>query len=406
MEKYMKSKIEHQKFGRLLVLRKSLRGEKYECFCDCGNIVHISKSSLIRGNSKSCGCLANEMSRNRVKIKKQDFPKIVYDYISSESNTLDDIGRKYKVSRERIRQILSLFGNIHKYKQPINPNLPSKSIHKTNIKIRDFWMKVDVRCSRDCWNWTGYINKITGRGTCNRLLGGKGNASRTAWVLTYGKIENSLWVLHACDNPACCNPNHLYLGTPKDNAEDRESRNRYKFTRGTNHDYQEYHILEGNIFKEYLQGEDINTLSDRYKSSKARIYKSILYVSKLNENTKSLYEKFKKKESISEKDMSLIPTNTLKQDEYPKTPYIKRPYWKAYSSEIAKRDGGYFCKYCGVPLKRRAESLNGVWGTIDHIRPKIRGGSDSLSNMVLSCNKCNSKKSAKILPILSEKMQF
>jgi hypothetical protein len=53
-------------------------------------------------------------------------------------------------------------------------------------------------------------------------------AHRYAYLIYNGitVIENNLLVLHKCDNPRCCNPNHLYLGTQKENARDREERNR------------------------------------------------------------------------------------------------------------------------------------------------------------------------------------
>lgn len=46
-----------------------------------------------------------------------------------------------------------------------------------------------------------------------------------AWVLTYGPIPEDVWVLHHCDVRACVRPDHLYIGSPGDNARDREKRN-------------------------------------------------------------------------------------------------------------------------------------------------------------------------------------
>jgi hypothetical protein len=48
------------------------------------------------------------------------------------------------------------------------------------------------------------------------------NASRAAWIETHGPIEPpTLDVLHKCNVPLCCNPEHMYLGTDKDNSMDR-----------------------------------------------------------------------------------------------------------------------------------------------------------------------------------------
>jgi predicted XRE-type DNA-binding protein len=49
---------------------------------------------------------------------------------------------------------------------------------------------------------------------------------RAAWELKHGPIPEGMWVLHHCDNPPCCNVDHLYLGTVKENARDREVRER------------------------------------------------------------------------------------------------------------------------------------------------------------------------------------
>ena len=51
-------------------------------------------------------------------------------------------------------------------------------------------------------------------------------AHRLSYIIKYGKIPNEIFVLHKCDNPPCVNPKHLFLGTAKDNAIDRERKGR------------------------------------------------------------------------------------------------------------------------------------------------------------------------------------
>lgn len=91
-----------------------------------------------------------------------------------------------------------------------------------------FWSKVNIRESEECWPFQGHLTK-KGYGGCGR----RGRAHRVAWELTYGPIPNGLHVLHKCDNPSCCNPRHLFLGTSLDNS--RDMVNKGRSSRGDKH---------------------------------------------------------------------------------------------------------------------------------------------------------------------------
>lgn len=93
----------------------------------------------------------------------------------------------------------------------------------TERQKRNFEAKIDK--SGDCHIWTA----LRSRGGYGQLTLGRGivtKAHRVAYLLYNGPIPDGAWVLHKCDNPPCCNPDHLWLGDAKDNARDRESKGR------------------------------------------------------------------------------------------------------------------------------------------------------------------------------------
>jgi hypothetical protein len=81
---------------------------------------------------------------------------------------------------------------------------------------------------RRCWPWK--YSKLRGYGKTG-LRGLPGRAHRAAYFLTYGEIPKGKYVLHTCDNPSCCNPSHLYIGTQQDNINDMFERGRARYPR-------------------------------------------------------------------------------------------------------------------------------------------------------------------------------
>lgn len=92
-----------------------------------------------------------------------------------------------------------------------------------------FWEKVNKGPHpKGCWLYTGFL-KWDGYGWLNRHIDGKARwltAHRYAWILTHGTPPEGMSIMHLCDIPACCNPDHLKLGTHQDNMTDAKSKNR------------------------------------------------------------------------------------------------------------------------------------------------------------------------------------
>lgn len=92
-----------------------------------------------------------------------------------------------------------------------------------------FWRSVE-KTDAGCWNWRGSVN-THGYGQIRAASGEYTTAHRVSWELTNGPIVDGLWVLHRCDNPRCVRPDHLFLGTPADNAQDMYAKKRDRHSR-------------------------------------------------------------------------------------------------------------------------------------------------------------------------------
>ena len=158
--------LEGQRFGKLLV-KEYYKSKKYLCLCDCGIEKLVLTNSLIRGNTKSCGCID---SINRINYDEDCRKKLL-----------------------------------------------------NSIKITE----------SGCWEW---------KKSCHKQ--GYGNfpykrkvllAHRASWILFKGILDDKILVCHKCDNPPCCNPDHLFLGTDKDNVKDGFSKGRIKRKKGEQH---------------------------------------------------------------------------------------------------------------------------------------------------------------------------
>lgn len=105
-------------------------------------------------------------------------------------------------------------------------NFYNKMNYPQNIIIRFFQSINYPGNDNDCWEWNCYCNNYGyGIFNWNRHI----KAHRFIYECYNGPIPDDLFVCHKCDNPPCCNPDHLFLGTEQDNKNDMVQKNRQAF---------------------------------------------------------------------------------------------------------------------------------------------------------------------------------
>jgi hypothetical protein len=100
-----------------------------------------------------------------------------------------------------------------------------------------FWEKVDKNgptmphMTTSCWMWSASKDG-SGYGWIGLGNGSLGKAHRVSFEIHYGPLMEGECALHHCDNPPCVRPDHLFKGTQKDNADDREAKGRHPHPTG------------------------------------------------------------------------------------------------------------------------------------------------------------------------------
>jgi hypothetical protein len=159
--------IKGEKYGRLTVIGEApkMRGGHRAslCKCECENLAIIRNSGLMSGHNKSCGCFLDEE-------RKQ--------FIENASKKIEWIEEPCQYPE---------LGN--------------------------------------CWVCTSHSTDIDGY-IQYRWDGKRNHMSRFIWEQYFGEIPPKMQICHKCDNPKCINPEHLFLGTARDNAIDKANKGR------------------------------------------------------------------------------------------------------------------------------------------------------------------------------------
>lgn len=135
-------------------------------------------------------------------------------------------------------------GKIGQKPQEVEPKTRGKY---TKVDRHELFMRrIDTSAGpTKCWPWTGEGKDKYGYGLLTVREGDKTKRYKaTRWMMEkrLGRpLKKEEWVLHRCDNPPCCNPDHLRLGTAKDNAQDI-------LRRGRNHNANKTHCKWGHEY--------------------------------------------------------------------------------------------------------------------------------------------------------------
>lgn len=144
-----------------------------------------------------------------------------------------------------------------------------------------FFEKVNKDTANGCWEWLGAKYR-GGYGHFRRKVDGKWKMEKThrySFEIHNSFFDKTKLVCHACDNPSCVNPDHLFLGTSKENSNDKIMKGRFKAGRNPKHRHLSIEIAR-EIRKDHKNGLSYEELEEKYKTSKpqvSRIVKNIIW---------------------------------------------------------------------------------------------------------------------------------
>lgn len=136
--------------------------------------------------------------------------------------------------------------------------------------MKRFWEKVDKRGPDECWEWMAGKTRC-GYGTFRINPTKKTRAHRFSWELENGPIPAGLCACHRCDNPACVNPRHIFLGTHAENMKDMTDKNRLPNKGGEKNPNARLTVKEVRLIRGLRGRQKQRVIAERFGISQAHV---------------------------------------------------------------------------------------------------------------------------------------
>lgn len=118
----------------------------------------------------------------------------------------------------------------------------------------DLILNVDIDPITSCWNWKKGKD-AAGYGTTS-FKGKRMMVHRLSFIFFKGEIEERASICHTCDNPPCCNPDHLWQGYHQDNSNDMIAKGRAKHAFGDAHPRSKITSIQAlDVYNRHLDGQ-------------------------------------------------------------------------------------------------------------------------------------------------------